>query len=73
MTGKILDIGAGSGIHSLYLQDKGKDVTALDIKQGFVDVMEKRGLNKVICSDIFDYKERFYNQRKRRQLNVGNY
>ena len=56
-SGKILDIGAGSGSHSLYLQYKGKDVTALDIKQGFVDVMKKRGLKKVIHSDIFDYKE----------------
>ncbi len=54
-SGKILDIGAGSGSHSLYLQDKGLDVTALDIKQGFVDVMQKRGLKKVIHSDIFDY------------------
>ena len=55
-SGKILDIGAGSGSHSLYLQDKDEDVTALDIKQGFVDVMEKRGLKKVICSDIFDFR-----------------
>ncbi len=55
-TGKILDIGAGSGSHSLYLQDEGKDVTALDIKQGFVDIMQKRGLKNVIHSDIFDYK-----------------
>lgn len=55
-TGKILDIGAGSGIHSLYLQDNGKDVTALDIKKGFVDVMKKRGINDVVHSDIFDYK-----------------
>lgn len=55
-TGKILDIGAGSGIHSLYLQEKGMDITALDIKPGFVDVMNKRGINNTICSDIFDYK-----------------
>lgn len=56
-TGKILDIGAGSGIHSLYLESQGMDVTSLDIKPGFVDVMRKRGLSKVIESDIFDYKE----------------
>jgi len=55
-SGKILDIGAGSGSHSLYLQENGEDVTALDIKQGFVDVMKKRGVKNVICSDIFDYK-----------------
>lgn len=55
-SGKILDIGAGSGSHSLYLRDRGEDVTALDIKQGFVDVMKKRGLKNVVHSDIFDYK-----------------
>jgi SAM-dependent methyltransferase len=56
-TGSILDIGAGSGIHSLYLQEKGNDVTALDIQSGFVDIMKKRGLKNVIHSDIFDYHD----------------
>lgn len=56
-SGKILDIGAGSGSHSLYLQDKGCNITALDVRQGFVEVMKKRGLKNVIHSDIFDYKE----------------
>lgn len=30
-TGKILDVGAGSGCHSLALQEAGKDVHAIDI------------------------------------------
>ena len=30
-TGKTLDVGAGSGCHSLVLQEKGIDVTAIDI------------------------------------------
>ncbi|HJN05098.1 MAG TPA: methyltransferase domain-containing protein [Bacteroidales bacterium] len=55
-SGKILDIGAGSGSHSLYLQDKDFDVTALDIRSGFVDIMKKRGVKDVIHSDVFDYK-----------------
>ena len=55
--GKILDIGAGSGVHSLYLQSKGMDVTGLDILPGFVSVMKKRGLKKVINSDIFEFCE----------------
>ncbi len=54
--GSILDIGAGSGIHSLYLQNKGCDITALDIRPGFVDVMNKRGINKVVLSDIFQFQ-----------------
>lgn len=59
-SGSILDIGAGSGIHSLYLQNKGFNVTAIDIRSGFVDVMKKRGIKNVILSDIFEYSgERF--------------
>jgi len=54
-TGKILDIGAGSGIHSLYLQETGNDITALDIQSGFVDIMRLRGIKNVIHSDIFNF------------------
>jgi len=55
--GSILDIGAGSGSHSLYLHTNDFDITALDIRSGFVEIMQKRGLKNVIHSDIFDYKE----------------
>jgi len=53
--GKVLDIGAGSGSHALYLQEKDFDITALDIRKGFVDVMIQRGLKSVVCSDIFKF------------------
>ncbi len=56
-SGSILDIGAGSGIHSLYLQENGFNITALDIRPGFVEVMKRRGLNIVVLSDIFQYKD----------------
>jgi SAM-dependent methyltransferase len=55
-TGKVLDIGAGSGSHALHLQEKGLDATALDIRPGFCEVMKKRGVKKVVLSDIFDYR-----------------
>ncbi len=55
--GKILDIGAGSGVHSLYLQNEGFNITALDIKPGFVDVMKRRGIKNTVISDIFNFKE----------------
>ena len=54
--GKILDIGAGAGCHSLILQNLGLDVVALDIKQGFIDIMKKRGINNIVHSDIIKYK-----------------
>ncbi len=55
--GKILDIGACAGAHSLYLQNMGYDVTAIDISPGCCEVMEKRGLKNVIYGDIFDFKQ----------------
>jgi SAM-dependent methyltransferase len=58
--GKILDIGAGSGCHSMVLQEKGMDISALDILEGFTSIMKKRGLPKVIHSDIMDYSDEKY-------------
>lgn len=52
--GKILDVGAGSGCHSLVLQEAGKDVEAIDISPLSVEVMEQRGVKKVRQADLFD-------------------
>ncbi len=54
--GHVLDVGAGAGCHSLYLQKKGMDVTALDIRPGFVRVMQQRGVKKTIEGDIQSLK-----------------
>lgn len=43
--GKVLDVGAGSGCHSVILKERGLDVVAIDISQLSVDVMKERGLN----------------------------
>ena len=53
--GRILDVGAGSGAHSVILKEKGFDVTALDISPLAVKTMEERGL-KAICTDIYEFK-----------------
>ncbi len=52
--GRILDVGAGSGCHSLVLQDMQKDVTALDISPLAVKAMNERGVRKVVEQDLFD-------------------
>src|SRR6185437_5629672 len=58
--GKVLDAGAGSGPHALFLQKKGFDITGIDISEKSVEVMQKRGLKKSVCADIFSYEtERF--------------
>jgi len=42
--GKILDVGCGSGLHSLFLQKNGKDVKAIDYSKGAIEVAKKRGV-----------------------------
>ena len=46
--GRILDVGAGAGCHSLALQERGLDVTAIDISPLSVKTMKERGLKKVL-------------------------
>lgn len=41
--GKILDVGCGSGSHSLYLQEKGFKVKAIDSSMGAIEITKKRG------------------------------
>ena len=50
--GRILDIGCGAGRHSLYLQDKGLDVTGIDDSPGAVRVCKLRGLKKAVVRPI---------------------
>ncbi|WP_187263679.1 class I SAM-dependent methyltransferase [Pontibacter beigongshangensis] len=50
--GTVLDIGAGAGSHSLALQERGVQVTALDISAGAVQVMQARGVRQVLHQDI---------------------
>ena len=59
-TGKTLDVGAGSGCHSLVLQEKGIDVTAIDISPLAVETMKDRGVQKVFEQDFFTLKGQQY-------------
>lgn len=59
--GRILDIGAAAGCHSLILQKKGYNVTALEKSEMAADIMQKQGIVKVVNADIFDYDEKQYN------------
>ncbi len=55
--GKILDVGCGAGSHALYLQEKGFDVTAIDISEKAIETCNLRGLNNVRCINILDLKD----------------
>ncbi len=54
--GRILDVGAGAGCHSLVLQEMGKQVEAIDISSLSVETMRLRGVEKVSQQDFFEIK-----------------
>lgn len=57
--GHVLDVGCGSGSHSLYLQKNGLKVKAIDISEGAVEVSKKRGLKDVELKGLLDETETF--------------
>jgi len=58
--GRVLDIGAGAGSHSLAIQDRGLEVTSIDISAKAVRVMSERGCRDARVGDVFDsYPEPF--------------
>lgn len=52
--GRTLDVGAASGCHTLVLQERGIDVTAIDISPLSVETMKERGGKNVIEQDFFE-------------------
>ncbi len=57
--GRILDVGAGAGCHSLALQDMGKDVVAIDISELSVEAMKEQGVEKAECRDFFTMEGKY--------------
>lgn len=57
--GKVLDVGCGSGSHSLYLQEKGISVKAIDISAGAIEVAKKRGVKNAEIKPLLDETETF--------------
>jgi len=54
--GRILDVGAGAGLHSLELQRRGLDVTAIDVAEECVEIMRDRGVARALHADLYDFQ-----------------
>ncbi len=52
--GNVLDVGCGAGSHSLYLQNKSLEVTAIDISKGATEVASSRGVKNVQQKGLLD-------------------
>lgn len=51
--GRVLDIGCGAGKHALYLQNKGMDVTGIDVSKYCIKVCKAIGLQKAKVVNIW--------------------
>lgn len=52
--GKVLDVGCGAGSHSLYLQEKGFEVTSIDISENGIKACQLQGLKNAKAQNILD-------------------
>lgn len=52
--GQILDVGCGAGSHSLYLQQKGLEVTAIDISTNAIKACQLRGVKNARVQNLLD-------------------
>lgn len=55
--GRVLDAGAGAGIHSLALQARGLEVCAIDFVPEAVDIMRARGVRDAQCGDLLAFTD----------------
>jgi SAM-dependent methyltransferase len=51
---RILDVGCGAGSHALFLQEKGLDVTAIDISPNAIEACRLRGLTDARVMNVLD-------------------
>ncbi|MFG6686193.1 class I SAM-dependent methyltransferase [Mariniflexile sp. HNIBRBA6329] len=57
--GSVLDVGCGAGSHSLYLQEKGFQVKAIDVSKGAIEVAKLRGVLQAEVKNLLDETETF--------------
>jgi 2-polyprenyl-3-methyl-5-hydroxy-6-metoxy-1,4-benzoquinol methylase len=58
--GHVLDIGAGTGCHSLALQERGMRVLAIDVSPQAIEIMAHRGVKAYRHADVFEFHQGRY-------------
>lgn len=58
--GRILVVGAGTGIHSLELEHLGYQTTSIEINSQAVQIMQERGVKDIRHCDFFDFSGEKY-------------
>lgn len=53
--GYVLDVGAGTGCHSLALQERGTRVLAIDVSPHALEILSKRGVEECQLADVFAF------------------
>lgn len=53
--GRVLDLGAGTGVHSLALQGRGLEVVAVESDPEACRILRERGVRKVVRADAFEF------------------
>lgn len=56
-SGHVLDVGAGTGLHTLFLQERGTLVCAIDVSLEAVQIMKRRGVLDVRQADILSFED----------------
>lgn len=54
--GRVLDVGAGTGLHSLVLQERGLSVCAIDFVPEAVEIMRRRGVRDARHAELFSFE-----------------
>ena len=57
--GTVLDVGCGAGSHSLWLQEKGLNVKAIDSSEGAIEVAKKRGVKHAELKPLLEETQTF--------------
>lgn len=55
--GRVLEFGAGTGCHSLAIQERGLDVCAIDFLPACVEIARHRGVRDTRLADIRDFDD----------------